>query len=158
MGVPQKYIDSITFEQGLTLSKIAKKTKVLNTMAAGLKYADRVICVSPTYAVECSTEKGCELEKLFKAGGCTGILNGVKEGVSPSNPVFVQKTGMTCGTWTAATADAAKAALKTAYRASAGLPDTQGPLMVFIGRLDVQKGYDLMLEALADVLKDTEMQ
>jgi granule-bound starch synthase len=128
-------------------------------MAAGLKYADRVLCVSPTYAVECSTdpEKGVELEDMFKAGRATGILNGVKEGVSPSNPTFVAKTGM-LATWNASSADAAKAVLKTSYRAASGLPDSQGPLMVFVGRLDLQKGYDLLLEALAEVLEDTEMQ
>merc|ERR1719207_271714 len=30
--------------------------------------------------------------------------------------------------------------------------------MIFVGRLDMQKGYDIMLEALGDVLADTEMQ
>merc|ERR1719456_1506136 len=39
-----------------------------------------------------------------------------------------------------------------------GLPEIEGPLMVFVGRLDMQKGYDLLLEALEEVLEDTEMQ
>merc|ERR1719316_2331855 len=129
-------------------------------MAAGLKYTDRVLLVSPTYAVECSTdsEKGVELEALFKAGQATGILNGVKEGVAPHNPIFAEKVGLICGTYTAQTADAAKAELKAAYRATSGLPESEGPLMIFVGRLDMQKGYDLLLEALGDVLTDTEMQ
>merc|ERR1712139_159240 len=61
-------------------------------------------------------------------------------------------------TFTAATADVAKAELKAAYRMTSGLPESTGPLMTFVGRLDMQKGYDLLLEALADVLEDTEMQ
>jgi granule-bound starch synthase len=65
---------------------------------------------------------------------------------------------MSCGTYTPATADKAKEELKIAYRNESGLPAIDGPLMTFIGRLDAQKGYDLLLEALADVLEDTEMQ
>jgi len=95
---------------------------------------------------------------LFKAGQATGILNGVKEGVAPHNPIFAEKVGLVCGTYTAQTVDAAKAELKAAYRATAGLPEIDGPLMIFVGRLDMQKGYDIMLEALEDVLADTEMQ
>jgi granule-bound starch synthase len=160
MGVPQKYIDSITFNMAVKIGKKNVKVSTVNTMAAGLKYADRVMTVSPTYAMECSNdpERGVELEALFKLGRATGVLNGVKEGVSPSNPIFVEKVGLTCGPFTAETADAAKAELKASYRAISGLSDMDGPLMVFIGRLDVQKGYDILLEALADVLEDTEMQ
>jgi len=159
-GVPQKYIDSITFQMPLKVGPKNKKVSCLNTMAAGLKYADRVLLVSPTYAIECSTdpEKGVELEAFFKAGLATGILNGVKEAVSPSNPMFAEKVGLPCGTFTAETVDIAKAELKAAYRATSGLPESEGPLMIFVGRLDMQKGYDLLLEALADVLEDTEMQ
>jgi len=159
-GVPQKYIDSITYRMPIKTGKLNKKVMCINTMAAGLQYADRVLTVSPTYALECSTdpERGVELEGLFKLGGCTGILNGVKEGISPANPEFVAKTGITCGTFTVATVDAAKAELKASYLNQAGLPESSGPLMVFVGRLDMQKGYDLLLEALTEVLEDLEMQ
>merc|ERR1719277_1634018 len=88
----------------------------------------------------------------------TGILNGVKEGVSPGNKNFVAKTKMMCGTFTAATASAAKAQLKAAYRQESGLPESKGPLLCFVGRLDAQKGYDLLLESLIEVLEDTEIQ
>merc|ERR1712048_1093260 len=79
-GVPQKYIDSITFNMATKVGKKNTKVSCVNTMAAGLKYSDRVICVSPTYATECSTdpERGVELEGLFQLGQATGILNGVK--------------------------------------------------------------------------------
>jgi granule-bound starch synthase len=129
-------------------------------MAAGLLYSDRALTVSPSYAVECAKDpdKGVELEELFSVGKITGILNGVKEGVSPLDENFVTKTMMTCGTFSAATADIAKQELKATYLAQNNLPTTEGPLMCFIGRLDAQKGYDLLLEALIDVLDDTEMQ
>jgi len=129
-------------------------------MAAGLRYADRALTVSPSYAKECATdpEKGVELEELFALGRVTGILNGVKEGVTPADKNFTTKTKMICGTFTDKTATAAKEQLKAAYRQESGLPDSPGPLMCFIGRLDAQKGYDLLLEALIDVLEDTEIQ
>merc|ERR1719171_209610 len=160
LGVPQKFIDSITFKMPIKTGKLNKKVDCVNTMAAGLRFSDRVLTVSPTYAVECSTdpEKGVELESFFKAGKASGILNGVKEGISPANPEFVMKTGLTCGTFTTATVDAAKDELKAQYLTTSGLPESTGPLMVFLGRLDMQKGYDLLLEALTDVLQDTELQ
>jgi len=160
LGVPQRYIDSITFKMPLRVGRYNEKVNCVNTMAAGLRYADRALTVSPSYAMECSSdpEKGVELEDLFALGKVTGIINGVKEGVSPADQSFVNKTQMTCGTFSVATANAAKAELKAAYRAQNNLPDMDGPLMCFIGRLDAQKGYDLLLESLIDVLAETEMQ
>lgn len=159
-GVPERYVDSITFKMPLQVGKQNEKVNCVNTMSAGLKYADRALTVSPSYAVECSTdpEKGVELETLFGQAKVTGILNGIKEGINPIDKNFVTKTMMSCGTYNAATADAAKAELKAAYRAQNNLPDINGPLMCFIGRLDSQKGYDILLESLIEVLPQTEMQ
>ncbi|CAE7480628.1 unnamed protein product [Symbiodinium necroappetens] len=159
-GVPQRYIDAITFKQPLRIGKYNEKVSCVNTMAAGLRYSDRALTVSPSYAKEITMdpEKGVELEALFKMGNCTGILNGVKEGVSPSDMNFVTKTMMSCGPFTAATADAAKRELKNLYRKQNNMTECKGPLMCFIGRLDAQKGYDLLLEALMEVLEDTELQ
>merc|ERR1719436_1597622 len=65
---------------------------------------------------------------------------------------------MLCGTFTMDTAAQAKEKLKALYRQESGLPASPGPMICFIGRLDAQKGYDLLLEALVEVLEDTEMQ
>ncbi|CAK0866518.1 unnamed protein product [Prorocentrum cordatum] len=159
-GVPQEYIDSITFQMPLKVGKYNKKVKLVNTMAAGILYCDRALTVSPSYAAECAVdpEKGVELERLFAMAKVTGILNGVKEGVSSEDKNFVTKTKMCCGTFTAATVDVAKAQLKAAYQQENGLGASSGPMMCFIGRLDAQKGYDLLLESLIEVLEDTEMQ
>jgi len=159
-GVPQRYIDSITFKMPLRIGKYNEKVSCVNTMAAGLKYSDRALTVSPSYAVECcrDPEKGVELEKLFELGKCTGILNGVKEGVSPADKNFVTKTMMTCGPFNAVNCDVAKTELKATYRAQNNLTATTGPLMCFIGRLDAQKGYDLLLESLVEILEDSQMQ
>ncbi|CAK9047898.1 unnamed protein product [Durusdinium trenchii] len=160
LGVPDRYLDSITFKMPLRIGKYNEKVSCINTMSAGLRYSDRAITVSPTYARECvnNPEKGAELEALFHLARCTGILNGIKEGVSPSDNNFVMKTMMTCGMYSADTCDSAKSELKMAYRAQNGLPSSSGPLMCFIGRLDAQKGYDILLDALTKILPDTEMQ
>ena len=159
-GVPERYVDSITFKMPLRIGKYNEKITCVNTMAAGLKYCDRALTVSPSYAVECcmDPEKGVELESLFKMAKCTGILNGVKEGVSPSDKNFVTKTMMSCGVFNSANCDVAKSELKDAYKSQNGLTGCKGPLMCFIGRLDAQKGYDLLLESLVEVLEDTEIQ
>jgi glycogen synthase len=60
---------------------------------------------------------------------------------------------MSCGTFNVDTVDAAKEALNVEYRAISGLLASEVPLICFVGRLDLQKGYDLMLEALVDVWK-----
>merc|ERR1719284_2097540 len=65
---------------------------------------------------------------------------------------------MSCGTFTPATVGAAKAQLKAAYLKESGLGESTGPMMCFVGRLDAQKGYDLLLESLVEVLEDTELQ
>jgi len=160
LGVPQQYVDSITFNMPLKVGKYNEKVKCFNTMAAGLRYSDRVLTVSPSYAKECTIdpEKGVELEELFALGRCTGILNGVKEGVSPSDKNFVTKTKMNCGPFTLENFATAKAQLKAIYRQESGLPETDAPMLCFIGRLDAQKGYDLLLEALVEVLEDTDIQ
>lgn len=159
--VPEHYLDSITFKQSLQVGGSTDRVDCVNTMAAGLRYADRSLTVSPSYAVECSadTVKAAELEHFFAKGKVTGILNGVKEGVSASNQNFLSKTTMNCGAFTAATAEAAKAKLKATYRAENKLPAIDGPLMCFIGRLDLQSGYDLLLNALTDMLEtDADIQ
>lgn len=171
-GVPEHYMDSITFKQSLQVGGLIDKVDCVNTMAAGLRYADRSLTVSPSYAVECSadTEKAIELEHFFARGKVTGILNGVQESFSPSDQNFVAKTKMTCGTFTVATAEAAKAKLKATWRATiwgntnsgalhtSKLPAIDVPLMCFIGRMDSQRGYDLLLKSLTDVLETDDIQ
>jgi len=132
----------------------------VNTMAAGLRYADRSLTVSPSYALECSvdTKKAVELQHFFARGKVVGILNGVQEGLSPSDLNFATKTKMTCGTFTVATAEAAKAKLKATYRSENELQASDGPLICFIGRLDSQRGYDLLLKSLTDVLETDDIQ
>jgi granule-bound starch synthase len=159
LGVPEKFVKNITFNMPILIGP-NKKEATVNSLGAGLLYCDRALTVSPTYAGEISTlpEKGVEIEDLFAAKKCTGILNGIKEAVSPMNEIFLKKAKITCGAFNADTADKAKAEMKKTYQKTAGLPAGKGPLFCFIGRLDVQKGYDLLLAALEEVLPTLEMQ
>merc|ERR1719324_1549569 len=159
LGVSEKFVKNITFNMPILIGP-NKKEATVNSLGAGLVYCDRALTVSPTYASEISTipEKGCEIEDLYAAKKCTGILNGIKEAVSPLNEVFLKKAKITCGPFTADTVDKAKAEMKKTYQKISGLPATSGPMLCFIGRLDVQKGYDLIINALEEVLPTTEMQ
>jgi starch synthase len=58
----------------------------LSFMKAGLKFADRVTTVSPSYAREIAThEFGFGLDGVIRArdGDVSGILNGIDGGVGP---------------------------------------------------------------------------
>jgi len=160
LGVAEKFVKNMTFNMPLQIGELNKKEATVNSLAAGLVYCDRALTVSPAYAEEICTipAKGVELAELFAAKKCTGILNGVKEAVSPLNEVFLKKAKITCGPFTAATVDKAKAEMKKAYQKTSGLPAIKGPMLCFIGRLDVQKGYDLIISALEEVLPECEMQ
>merc|ERR1719428_1853051 len=159
LGVSEKFVKNITFNMPLLIGP-NKKEATVNALGASLVYCDRALTVSPTYAAEISTlpEKGVELQDLYLAKECTGIVNGVKEAISPLNEVFLKKGRITCGPFTAETADKAKAEMKKTYRSLSGLPASSGPMLCFIGRLDVQKGYDLLIAALEELLPTTEMQ
>ncbi len=119
-------------------------------MKAGLYYADAITAVSPTYAAEIQTpEFGCGFDGLLRAraGVLHGILNGLD--VAVWDP------------WTDAHLPArfrrghlrnkprCKAALQAGLHLGAA-PDA--PLYSIVSRLTGQKGMDLVLEALPDML------
>ena len=114
----------------------------VNTLKAGLVSADRVITVSPNYADEVRTEAGgWGLDGILRARGAAvqGILNGVD--TDEWDPAADPHTEA------AYTADdmAGKAACKAALQREFGLPERpEVPLFGFIGRLDFQKGVDLI--------------
>jgi starch synthase len=122
----------------------------LSFMKSGIRYADRLTTVSPTYAREILTpEHGCGLEGLLRtrAGDLTGILNGVDYDIwCPSKDAELAHRY---------TADdpAGKKACKAALQQELGLPQTPDvPLMIFINRLTHQKMADVVLEGLPAAL------
>ena len=114
-------------------------------MKAALKYADAITAVSPRYAREIASSRfGCGLEGVIqeKAEQLFGIVNGIDE--EEWNP----KTDQTISHgYDAKSVTSGKRANKTALQERLGLPVSDCPLVIFIGRLAEQKGSDLILAA-----------
>jgi granule-bound starch synthase len=160
-GLPELTLSTFTFRMPRKVGRTEPKLeRCMNWMAAGAKYADRILTVSPTYAWELLNlpEMAAELEDIFTLKGVTGIVNGVKEAVSPANEVFAVKAKMP-SSFTSKDVDEKKAELKATLQEMYGLkvsPETA--LCVFVGRLDLQKGYDYLCAALSAVLESVNIQ
>jgi starch synthase len=123
----------------------------LSFLKGGVRYADRVNTVSPTYARELTTpEYGCGLEGLFaqRRADLAGILNGID----------TERWDPASGEGIAApyTPDApqGKAACKTALQRELGLAEDPGaPLVAFASRITWQKMADVTLERLPAILE-----
>ncbi|MFT8244955.1 glycogen synthase GlgA [Roseomonas sp. BN140053] len=119
-------------------------------LKAGLRLADRVTTVSPTYAAEITTaEGGMGLEGLLRARGSelSGILNGLDTAVW--DPGRDPHLAAPFDTRRLKAREANRAALRGAF----GLDDTpDAPVLGVVSRLTWQKGMDLVLEALPDLL------
>lgn len=121
-----------------------------NWLKAGFLYADKVLTVSPNYATEISSgkDKGVELDDVIRKVGVEGIVNGMDvEEWNPKKDKFLDmpydKTNVMEGKRTA----------KAALQAEAGLPvDPKAPLFGYIGRLEEQKGIDILLAAIPKLI------
>jgi len=119
-------------------------------LKGGIVCADLVTTVSPRYARELLTEEyGCGLEGVFQARGdrLTGVLNGVDytEWNTTDNPhLAAAYSGDSPG---------GKAANKRALQRELGLPELADvPLLGNISRFTDQKGIDILLGALEELL------
>jgi starch synthase len=120
-------------------------------LKAGLFYADRLTTVSPTYAREIQTPAfGCGLDGLLRtrADTLTGILNGVDPRVwDPRHDAILPQS---YGTEDAASG---KRAAKAALQRRLGLDQRQdAPLLGVVSRLTPQKGLDLVLACLPEII------
>lgn len=118
----------------------------------GLAYADMLSTVSSTYAKEiCTPAFGCRLDGLLRerADRLQGILNGAdySEWDPRRDPHLAHHYDAQ------ATQDKAKNKLE--LQRELGLPrESDVPLIGFIGRLVEQKGVDLVLEILPELLQE----
>jgi starch synthase len=112
----------------------------------GLLAADCIVAVSPSYAQEILTpEYGAGLEDLLRQrrSSLTGILNGLDVHIwdPQSDPYLKQNYSLQ--------ELAVRRANKAALQVELGLKeDARTPLFSMIGRMDFQKGVDLLPEAL----------
>ena len=119
-------------------------------LKAGIALADRITTVSPRYAMEIRTpEFGMGLDGLLRhrAGQLTGILNGID--TAYWNPA----TDPNLAAAFDAKNVAGRAANKAALQEQLGLdPDPAAPLFGVVSRLTWQKGMDVLLESVPDLI------
>jgi len=125
-------------------------------LKAGLVFADMLNAVSPSYAKEIQTPAlGSGLDGLlrYRQADLWGIVNGIDTDLwSPSRePALIQR-------YDAATVFQGKPVCKAWLQKHAGLAQRpEVPLIAQIGRLDRQKGWDLLAEV-ADRLLERDVQ
>ena len=120
-------------------------------MKGGLVYADRVTTVSPTYAEEIQTpDAGNGLDGLLRhrQAVLSGILNGID--ADEWNPGTDKHIAQTYNRRTLTNKEKNKVALQE----RSGLEVSEKPLLGFIGRLVDQKGVDLILSNLPQLLSE----
>jgi starch synthase len=113
---------------------------------AGLAFSDAITTVSPTYALEIQTpEYGEGLDGFLRSRGVTGILNGIDTDYwNPSTDQYLEHRYKTLE---------AKSAARAALCQELGL-DASRPVLGMVTRLTDQKGLDLVLPALQEIVKD----
>jgi starch synthase len=119
----------------------------VSALKAGRGDADHLTTVSPTYAAEVMRDEfGMGLDGVIRQrrGALSGILNGIDEAVwNPATDTAIAAPYAT---------PAGKSANTDALRRELGLAPAAGPFCVVVSRLTEQKGLDLLLEALPDLL------
>jgi starch synthase len=122
----------------------------LNLLKGGIVFADLLTTVSPTYSREIQTaEYGCGLEGVIRSRKhiLHGIVNGIDAEVwdpakDPHLPAHYSLSDMT-----------GKAQCKAALQRELGLRQQKIPLLAVIARLTSQKGIDLVLEIIPELLE-----
>ncbi|XP_010267660.1 PREDICTED: granule-bound starch synthase 1, chloroplastic/amyloplastic-like [Nelumbo nucifera] len=149
LNLPDEFRGSFDFVDG-NLKPV--KGRKINWMKAGILESDQVLTVSPYYAQELVSgmAKGVELDNIIRKTGITGIVNGMD--VEEWNPAADKYISIR---YNAATVMDAKPLLKEALQAEVGLPvDRNIPVIGFIGRLEEQKGLDILSTAIPKFIQE----
>ena len=165
LGIPASAADDFFFEDGhakiydeTNPMKLGEEEKSIgqiyrkmNWLQAGFKNADKCVTVSVNYAKELISgpSKGVELDKVLSAVGIEGIVNGMDPTEwNPAKDKFLDFP------YEETTVIEGKACAKQALQAEVGLPiDPEAPLFGYIGRLEEQKGCDIMFEAIPKLIE-----
>ncbi|KAI3711499.1 hypothetical protein L2E82_41624 [Cichorium intybus] len=128
------------------------KGRKINWMKAGILESHKIITVSPYYAQELVSgpDKGVELDNILRKTGIQGIVNGMD--VQEWNPMTDKYTSVK---FDSTTVMSAKPLIKEALQAEVGLPvDKNIPVIGFIGRLEEQKGSDILAAAIPEFIDE----
>ncbi|CAI5468524.1 unnamed protein product [Closterium sp. Yama58-4] len=147
LNLPDSFRPSFAFTDGYATPVKGPK---INWLKAGFTEADMVLTVSPNYAAELQSgpAKGVELDDVIRAKGIKGIVNGMDVTEwDPSEDKFLDAR------YDASNVLEVKPALKEALQAEVGLPvRADVPVLAFIGRLEEQKGSDILSAAVEEIL------
>jgi starch synthase len=121
----------------------------VNCLKGGIIFSDAISTVSETYAREImTTEFGCGLEGVLasRPGLVQGITNGIDTASwNPETDPYLPAhygVGDLSG----------KRVCKQAVQREMGLPNRDVPLLAVIGRLTPQKGFDLFLDVISELV------
>ena len=152
-GQPREFIES---EDPDSLPAVAGKFAKINWLKAGALAADAVLTVSPNYARDiCSGPSGgVELDDVFRSVGVEGIVNGRNTPAPATAAGGAAASSLLPLEFDASTVAEGKAVAKETLQAELGLPvDPDAALFGFVGRLEEQKGVDVLLEAIPGLVK-----
>jgi starch synthase len=129
----------------------------LNLLKTGMVFTDSIVTVSPRYAQEIQTSPlgyGLEGVTQYRRDVLSGILNGIDE--ADWNPATDRHLS---AQYDVTTVSLGKAACKAALQKELGLPQAaDAPLVSSIGRLDDQKGFDLIAEVVQRWVQTSDVQ
>lgn len=121
----------------------------VNCLKGGIIYSDAVSTVSPTYAKEIMmAEYGCGLEGVLanRSDGIHGITNGVDINVwSPERDPYLPASYSAMDL-------SGKLVCKRELQRELGLPNHDFPILAVVGRLTAQKGFDLLMEIVPELM------
>ncbi|HOL19858.1 MAG TPA: glycogen synthase GlgA [Candidatus Hydrogenedens sp.] len=139
-GLPGEFFNSNCFEH----------YGDMNLLKGGILLADKINTVSPTYAIEIQTlEYGFGLDNILRlrSDDLSGILNGVDYSIwSPKNDKYIE-TNYSKDTL------ANKEICKSSLLKKVNLPEQNVPLIGIISRLYWQKGIDILIQSLPELLQ-----
>ncbi|KAM0850590.1 hypothetical protein ACQ4PT_052980 [Festuca glaucescens] len=150
LNLPESFMPSFDFVDGHVRPVVGRK---INWMKAGITECDVALTVSPHYVKELTSgpDKGVELDAVLRAKPLeVGIVNGMD--VYDWNPATDNYVSVK---YNATTVAEARALNKEMLQAEVGLPvDSSIPVIIFIGRLEEQKGSDILIAAIPEFVEE----
>ena len=124
----------------------------VNLMKGGIAFASQINVVSPQYAKEVLESRafGMGLEGFLnrRRGDLSGIINGVDYSIwNPAKDEYIPAKYSVQDM-------AGKAVCKKAVRNMYGLPERDVPLIGMVTRVDPQKGVDLLIKAIPELIQN----